>query len=69
MKESRKDLGVVKKLFENRGYRKTKPDIELLLAEIGGIVRPLLTRCRFIVYQKYENVVQDVETFLKLLFG
>lgn len=46
-----------------------KPDIELLLAEIGGIVRPLLTRCRFTIYQKYENVVQDVEAFLKLLFG
>lgn len=45
-----------------------EPDIELFLAEISDIVRLIFSGGRFIVYQEYEDVVQDAKAFLELLF-
>lgn len=58
----------MKKLFEKGRQGKAEPDVELILAEIGGIVRLLLSGGRFVVFQEYRDIVQDMEAFPKLLF-
>lgn len=45
-----------------------EPDIELLIAEIDGIVRLLLSRCKFFVYQEYGDTVRDAKEFPELPF-
>lgn len=45
-----------------------EPSIELLLAEVNGIVRLLLSRHGITVYKEYENVVWNAKTLPKLSF-
>lgn len=59
----------MKKLLEEIMQRKAEPGVELLLAEISGILRLLLNRCRLVVYQKYGDVVWNAKAFLELSFG
>ena len=68
MNEGWRDFGEVKKLLEEGRQGKTETDVELFLAEVDDIVRLLLNRGRFVVYQEYEDVVQNAKTLSELPF-
>lgn len=50
MKESRRDLGKMEKLFKQRRQRETEPYVELLLVKVGSIMRQLLSGHRFAIH-------------------
>ena len=68
MNEGWRDFGEVKKLLEEGRQGKAETDVELFLAEVDDIVRLLLNRGRFAVYQEYEDVIQNAKTLLELPF-
>lgn len=68
MNEGWRDFGEVKKLLEEGRQGKAEADVELFLAEVDDIVRLLLNRGRFAVYQEYEDVVRNAKTLSELPF-
>ena len=66
MDVGRKDLGEVKKLFEERRKRKSEPRIELLLKKVNSIVGSFLNGHSLPVHKLNENVVRNAETLTKL---
>ena len=68
MNEGWRDFGEVKKLLEEGRQGKAETDVELFLAEVDDIVRLLLNRGRFAVYQEYEDVFQNAKTLSELPF-
>lgn len=58
----------MEKRLEQRGQREAEPGVEPLFAKISSVMRQLLNRCEFIVYQVYGDVVRDAKVFPKLLF-
>lgn len=61
------DLGKMEELFEKGRQREIEPNVELLIAKIGSIVRQLLSSHRLIIYQEDGDVVRDIEASSKLL--
>ena len=66
MDVGRRDLGEVKKLFEERQEREPEPHVELLLREIDSIVRRFLDGYDLSVHKLKGNVVRNIEAFTKL---
>lgn len=50
VKESRRDLGKMEKLFKQRRHREMEPYVELLLVKVGSIMRQLLSGHRLAIH-------------------
>ena len=66
MDVGRRDLGEVKKLFEERQEREPEPHVELLLREIDSVVCRFLGGYGLSVHKLKGNTVWNTEAFTKL---
>ena len=65
MDVGRRDMGEVKKLFEQRREREPEPRVELLLGEIDSIVRRFLGGYGLSVHKLNGHTIRNAEAFTK----
>ena len=66
MDVGRRDLGEVKKLFEQGWEREPEPSIELLLGEVDSVVRGFLSEYGLSVHKLNGHVIRNAEAFTEL---
>lgn len=62
----RRNLGVMKELFEDRWKGKADPRVELFLGEIHGVVFDFINRCWISLYELNGDTVRKTEAVAKL---
>ena len=66
MDVGRKDLGEVKKLFEQRCEREPEPRVELLIGEIDSVVHRFLGGYGLSVHKLNGHAIRNAKAFTKL---
>ena len=66
MNVGRRDLGEVKKFFEQRWEGEPEPGVELFLGKVDGVVCRLLSRHGLSVHKLNGHAIRDAEVFTEL---
>ena len=66
MDVGRRDLGEVKKLFEQGWEKEPEPSIELLIGEVDSVVRGFLNGYDLSVHKLNGHAIRNTEAFTEL---